>query len=399
MFEFSDKAYPTTPFRLGIAMNTRTSAAGFLILLTACTSTKSPETAIGPDAVVGVSTPDVVTAAPVDADTTETAPRSDPDHQPRPVYTVAAMIGQVNGRALYADSVLEPLDDQLRNLGQRLRPESFHREIQTILYANLRQIIFDALILGEAERSLTDEEQMRVTHIVAERRKELLRQFLGSEQRAERELLAQFGLTLDETLKESRQQVIISNYLRQQLLPKINVTRKDIERYYTDHFDGFDEQVTRKLRLIKVSTEEDALAIEQRLAAGEPFSDVARDPSNLFKPQHGGLFSEASTGDPFNHPQLNEAMVILTAGQHSSRIEIDTFVWWLQVESLERIPQQSLRDTQLKIESILTEQRYRSLTADYRDRLVREGSYSPGIDQMAQVLIDVTMARYAAPPQ
>ena len=41
-------------------------------------------------------------------------------------------------------------------------------------------------------------------------------------------------MTLEQRVSEKRNQVVVQNYLKAKLWPKINVSRKDIERYYRD---------------------------------------------------------------------------------------------------------------------------------------------------------------------
>src|SRR5690606_31306012 len=72
--------------------------------------------------------------------------------------TADAMVGQVNGRAIYASQVLAPIAPQLRSLGQSVSRAEFRRQADNLIRGELLRIITDALILGEAERDLTQQE-------------------------------------------------------------------------------------------------------------------------------------------------------------------------------------------------------------------------------------------------
>ena len=325
---------------------------------------------------------------------TQTPWVSDRDRQ---WYITAAMIGQVNGRSLYSTRVLEPLENQLIALGQRLPRIAFERELNGLIARRLEEIIFNALILGEAERNLSQQEQMAVTNIIAGQRAELFRLWgLGSPAVTEQQLRKQTGKGIEETLEDSRQQIVVSRYMKQKILPKINVTRKDIERYYVNHPDQFNPAPSRTLRLMRVSSKEAAERIDQALAAGQAFAQIASKPPNLYRNDRGGLFGGPATGDKvLRQPLLNEAMLALNAGENSSSIPIEGGYWWVHVESIKRAPTRTLRKAQRDIERTLRMQRYHALTEQYRDRLFSDGSYSPSLDQMADVLMKVAMARYA----
>ena len=70
-----------------------------------------------------------------------------------PLYTVDAMVGQVNGKPIYASTVFESIFEQLAALGRSLPRAEFRQRAGQLIEARLGQIVTDALILGEAESS------------------------------------------------------------------------------------------------------------------------------------------------------------------------------------------------------------------------------------------------------
>ncbi|MCE9591100.1 MAG: peptidyl-prolyl cis-trans isomerase [Planctomycetes bacterium] len=317
---------------------------------------------------------------------------------PEGSYVVDAMVGQVNGRAIYADSALEPIARQLAALGNTQTRSVFRDRARMLILSRIDQIVADALILGEAERDLNQMEQEGLRNILREQREEFLRQFgQGSVAVADETLMEREGRTLDQRMTAEREKILIQRYLRQKLLPKINVTRKDVERYYRDNAKKYNPEPGRTIRIIRVSSTAAADRVDKHLAEGKPFTEVASMRDNTYQREQGGLMASNIVGDnPFGPEPLNVALKTLSAGQHSQRIKIGSDYWWLLLESVETGKQQTLTQAQLEIEDILRRQRFQVLSARYRQRLFAEGTYNP-IEQMADALLQVALTRYAAP--
>ena len=238
-------------------------------------------------------------------------------------YHVDAMVGQVNGRAIYTREVLEPIHEQLATLGRELPPETFRARAATLIASRLSAMVTDALIYGEAQRDLSDIERHGLTSAVQRQREQLLREYgQGSPAVAEANLLEQTGLTLDETLEQWRQTAVIQRYINQKIRPKVNVTRKDVKRYYDEHQDQFNPPATRTVRVIQVTNQQDAGAISQMLEAGTPFELAAADPINTFRRDSGGLMGDMAGDQLFADPDINDATLKLRARELRRPIRI-----------------------------------------------------------------------------
>ncbi len=318
------------------------------------------------------------------------APAGDP-------LPLAGMVGQVNGRAIYARSVFEPIGEQLAALGRELPPSAFRQRAGELIRATLDQIVTDALILGEAERDLDERQRSGLDWMAREYREELLRKHgQGSVSLAEARLREETGKGIEETVAEYRHRRIIEHHLRNEVLPRINVTRRDIERYYHDHPQEFNPEPKRTLRLIRVADDEAAADIGRRLEAGEPFADVAASDANLNRPESGGLMETGGGEQVFDNPDLNRALLSLEKGQWAGPVSVGQSSVFLYLEEVVTGEQRSLRDVQIQIERRLREEQYRMLSARERERLVAEGNYHP-LDDMVQQLVSIAVARYSTP--
>jgi len=318
---------------------------------------------------------------------------------PQPGLPVAGMIGQVNGRPLYADRVLNPISGQLEALGRNseVNDATYKARAQELIASRLRQIVADELMLGEAQRDLNQRERQGLAARMAERREELLRYHGGgSVAAADARLRRETGKGLEATLREEREALIVQRYLSKKIRPKISVSRRDIARYYHDYRDRYAGHTTRTIRMIRTDDPEAAETIDRRLADGESFTALARSELNQYRPEKAGRFAKAIRGEEiFGHEAMNAAVLELETGEHSQRLELGSGFVWLFLENLEGGQARTLKEVQLEIENRLRRQRMRRLTREYRETLFREGVYHP-IDQMADVLLDIAIARYRA---
>ena len=339
-------------------------------------------------------------APPAPVDRTEQAP-------PNQTFLIDAMVGQVNGEPIYVSTVLKGMERSLIDQGERLSRTEFRRNVAPRIDLRLHSIVEERLILGEALRELSESQERVVQSFLKEYREQLIRKFGGGVPTiAEQELLRIDGTTLEEKLEEKRQEQLVLNHLRQKISHKINVAWRDIERYYRAHIDLFVTPPSRLLRIIRIKDKPpadlEALAdqIDQKLADGKPFAEVAGEPFNMWNREKGGLESEQPmVGDePFAFEEINQAIVKLEQGQHSPRIQVQVKgaieYWWVFVELKIKGRNILLRDAQRAIDQRLREAQFIELRLRYKEELFTKGSYD-SLLQMSDKVLEVAMNRYA----
>ena len=323
--------------------------------------------------------------------------------EPRGPLVLDALVGQINGQPVYADDLLLDLDAQLAALGRRLEPPVFRQRAAELIDATLRERLVNALILGEAERGLSEQQQGAVRYMVSERREDLLRRHgRGSLAVARKTLLEETGLSLDETLRQYRDALITDNHVRENLNARINVSRRDVERFYRENLATFQPPVTRDLELIWVDDAETAEAVQARLDAGEAFAEVAADPAtgNAWA---GGLMTTIPGDEPFGRPEVDAAVAgLLEEGAWAGPIpqpnpdaDGERF-WFVEAAAVDAPPRRSLLEAQAAIEQTLRERQFVRLRERFIDRLLREGSHTP-VEQMANAVLRIAVNRYSAP--
>jgi len=319
------------------------------------------------------------------------------------------MVGQVNGRPIFASEVFRELDESvLDRLGQTLPPSQFRLETEKKIVAHLRSRVFNTLILAEAERDLSDPERAGLQQMKAKQRDKLIARYgAGSLREAEIAIVQQTNLTLEQTLENWRQKLLIDRLKYTKLQPKVHVSRRDIERYYAQNHAEFNPPPSVTVRMILVESPAAADTVDAALAAGTPFAEVAQKHSIIRADQGGLLPTYRLKGplDQFNElrlPALNEAVRTLKKGEHSPRQGVkigssDGF-GWVMLEDLQTGEAKPLKAVYLQIENRLRNDQYDRLLREYYAQLLKEGNYTP-LEEMVGRLLEIAVSRFSQPVQ
>lgn len=330
---------------------------------------------------------------PDDSDTTTDNPRSD---QARPVD---AMVGHINGEAVYADQIFDiNLVAQLESFGRRYDGEEFGNAAGGVIQDRLQGIIINKLILGEAERNLQESQRRGIEGRIQAERDELLRFYgQGSLAKAKAEFRKERGKELDQYLVEFREELVIGSYIRSKVMPKIVVNQRDVERYYADNIEKYQQPDQRIVRLIRAVDAVAAAKIGERLDKGQAFEKIAADPElNQYKPDSAGIFNDGSpvAGDRIiGLDPVNDALIKLESGKHAGPITVGESVFFVQVVERTVGVKITLAQAQIKIEQILRSTQFEKHALRFRLGLLRRGSYSDPAE-MGNKLLDIAFARY-----
>ncbi len=332
-----------------------------------------------------------VTRNPAEANTKQPYESTTPAPVGRPVQ---GLIGQVAGDPIYAHAVLDGIEEQLAAIGQRESSEVFRERAYALILRRVQEIVQNMLTLDEAERALSTAEQAGLRMMMDFQREELLRRYgRGSIALAKRNIVEQTGTTLDKTLQDFRDTVIIRTYLDRNLDPLVEVNRRDIARFYRDNYERFNPQAKREVLLLWASDEAQAEAFQKRLESGEPFAQVADDPANAYA---GGNSPYEVTGDAeVFGSKVDPALFDLEADQWVGPIRERGRFWFIYLQSLDQPQRISELEAQVEIERTLRDNQSRVLREDLAQRLRDEGSFTVE-DEMAQAVLEIAVSRYAA---
>ena len=101
-------------------------------------------------------------------------------------------------------------------------------------------------------------------------------------------------------LERARVSALQRIYYTEEIQNKVDITDKEIKKYYTDHMEEFKQPGQARVKRIVVKTQEEAQQIAQRIKAGESVDSLANE-LTLFKYEagRGGEFMVYSTQDAY----------------------------------------------------------------------------------------------------
>lgn len=158
--------------------------------------------------------------------------------------TVEALVGQVNGRPIYANNVLEPIADQLRADSKKMNRSKFSDATRKLLYyetesmgsvvrgGRVYELVITDLLLSEALGNMSKEQSYGVFAMLGQMRENLASAQGGSQVQLRQRIEEQAGVSTEEFLGMQRDQILIDALQRQKIWPKVNVTWRDIRREF-----------------------------------------------------------------------------------------------------------------------------------------------------------------------
>mgnify|MGYP006175190499 CR=1 FL=1 len=265
---------------------------------------------------------------------------------------VDSLIGQVNGRPIYADEVLTPIMDRLSATYRDQPYSTFQRQLTGLVIEQLRAVIINELIVAESRAGMSSEQQGGLLAFMNQVREEAVRKRGGVESEAERRLIEEEGKTIDEYLEDEQEKMLIQEVLKNKVAPQTVVSWRDIERSYRARKTEFQPASTVTLGRIRLSTagnEEQVSLLQAEIEAGEPFMVVARQAGmsndgvwQTFKLPDGGL-GELPLAS-FYTPHIKD----LKPGEVSKPFERGVWTIWVSVIDIEKPLQRSLDDSDVQ---------------------------------------------------
>lgn len=356
--------------------------------------------------------PPQATAGPVSAaDLSEevAGPVSDDDPAPRAVLRftrpgqriiVDSLVGEVNGRPIFADEFLEPIEERLRRAAEQTSGPQREVVLRAIVTSWLRDVVLDALILAEAEASLTVAQQQGLFALIRNWQEEVIRRGGGTRFGIESSLRQEGYGTLKDYMRRQEELLLVNELRRRKIKPRVIVSWRDIEREYQRRYDEFNPPATVTLARIRLSNEDQADLITQvkhRLAGGESFAEIADE---LGFP-NGGVWETFKMGDGgISDIEVSEQMKAdlagLGPGQTSEPFTQGSATVWLNIVSVDRPPGITLYDdpqVQRRLGEDIRKRRNKQEWDRYVNSLLDRGSYNE-LDDMAERLYRIALLRY-----
>lgn len=339
----------------------------------------------------------VVTGAPEAAPTPAVVPaRAARERE----LQVDQLVGQINGRPVYADEFFEPMNERFEREAARRNDREFiafaRKEIEAALWDKLR----DELLLSEFQGAMTPEQRMGVLAFIDDVRRDLLSGNLGSEALASQRLREAEGLGLEEKVQDVTERRFILEQLRRAIGNRVTISAADVRLYYEQNIDEFVPPPVAKFTIVRVPTNEPSKvgAVEAAMASGTAFDDVAKQYSTWQPDKNnahevtvkGGVYAAAPL---FGPAPLNDAAKVLSVGQTTPRVDFRNDAYWIRLNAIEQAGGRSLYEAQEEIERKLRSERSREEEVRYFEQLFRRGSFSD-VKEMVRRLLEFAGERY-----
>lgn len=333
---------------------------------------------------------------------------------------VDAKVGDINGRAIYAAPFLEEMgarlvqdaDELLRQaLGRVGNPRDvaeaqWRRLARDQVRIKLESEIEDELLRAEALASLTPQMRQGFRAFMQDIESRLYSETGGSRVLAERKLLEEEGISAEQWYRTREQRELIQFQLSRRIYNRVNVAWRDIVLEYERRQNIFNPGSRVVLRMIRVSerNEEGLRAVAQRLAAGEPFAEVAASEVNEYRRDQGGMRDPVELKGPFEEASFGLAAPLdavartLTPGSFAGPVDdrIGATKVWLYLEPIEAARSAPLFIAQVPIEDALRASRMEREKYRYIERLKQRASFTD-LDEMTRKLVNFAAEKYFDP--
>ena len=324
--------------------------------------------------------------------------------------TIDAVVGQINGRPVFVSEILEPLDGALRAAARDAKDgNKWARSAAESIVRELRRRIEDELILSEARSGLTQEQRAGLLRFLRTIESNLVSAQQGSEVAADEQYREQTGRSLSQEAQDIKDRALITNELRSRVTPRVTVSWRDVQNEYERKHAEFNPPAEYQFRMVYTDATNSSgiTSIQEALADGKSFEEIAKLPANDFNRREGGLLrvkcADSQRECEFSrYPELNGALRTLGVGQtlgpimfipDAKRSEIMR-IGWVYLERIDQPEGVSLYDAQLEIETELRTERTNAEIGRYFDRLRKRGNVSR-IEVMADKLMNIATERYA----
>ena len=320
--------------------------------------------------------------------------------QPGQTVVVDSLIGQVNGRPIFADEILTPIMDQLNAEYLRQPWPRFQQMVVQLVSQQLKSVLYNELFLAEARASMSEEQQTGFLAWMNNFRGDEIGKRGGVQAEANRQLLAEEGKTIDEFMKQQEEQQLIQHLMNSRVRPNTLVAWRDVQRAWDARKDQYNPKPTVTLGRIRIRTEgnEDQIKlIEGELQAGEAFSVVAAAAGmpddgvwQTFDLGDGGV-SDIEIADFYK-----EHIASLDVGQTSKPFVRGARTIWISVIAIDRPEVHTLYEPSIQqaLYREIYSRRLNEAQSEFIDGILRRGIYDD-IDLMNEKIVKIALSRFS----
>ncbi len=315
-------------------------------------------------------------------------------------WPVDALVGQVNGKPLYASEFLRSREDRITTIAAMPDRVKAREQVVQMISEAFDQYVNNMLIISEAEAMIPAAAKEGVLAWLKDLQEKEIASRGGSRAEAQRSIEEEFpGTTIEEFMNRQKNQALAGDLLRRRVQPRTIVSWRDVERLYDQNRALYNPLPTIRVGRIAL-LKSDAAQVEktkEAFAQGKTFAQVAAD---LGVPD-GGFWREFTIpqGGIDAIPDLVDDMKSRLKGLQVNKVdgpsETKTQVVWMTLISSQQEPARSIFDPplQLQLRRQIESQRYSIEQQRYFVGL-RTRWVAADLEAMKNRLISITLTRY-----
>lgn len=314
-------------------------------------------------------------------------------------WPVEGLVGQINGRPIFADEFFELIEDQLKQAAANPDRGVGREQFIRLVRAAFVRTVESELVVAEAESQLTPEQQQGLLAWLRTIQEETIAERGGSRSAAEASLAAEEDKSLDEFMQQRRDVAIAGRLLNQKIEPRTIVSWREVQQAYERDRKIYNPPPQIKIGRIRFDSKAEADKIERMkalVAEGKTFPELVRE---FDVPKDGvwqtsDLTAEGIDGLPLND-SVKSRLKDLKPGEVSKPVEQADLTSWFAIVSIDTPVSRSIydREVQLAIEGQLRAVR-KSIERQRYISTLRSRWVNDDIAEIEQRLVDFALERY-----
>ena len=313
-------------------------------------------------------------------------------------WTIESLVGQINGRPVYAGKFMTSIEDRILRIVKENSPAAAKQMIEKLIQERFQQYINNELIISEAEGMLSPEMKAGIFAWIQSLQEQTVAGNGGNRTSASQSIEEQFGMNMEQYMQEKRDEALAMDLLRRRVEPRTIVSWRDVERQYSmleKEFNPEPRITIGRIRL-QVSDELEIKNVQERLKRGETFAQVvtALNVPDGGKWQQYPLPKNGLAGLELAD-DIKKILLAVENGHVTEELRKGSTATWYCVTNVQEQATRSIFESALQrsIRRGLKEQRgayeRNRYLASLRDRWVTND-----IDQMTKRLIVIAWERY-----
>ncbi|MCX5641066.1 MAG: hypothetical protein NT059_09685 [Planctomycetota bacterium] len=268
-------------------------------------------------------------------------------------WLVESLIGQINGRPIFAEEIFKQIEAAVLLASQDPNPESARTQVDALVRRAFRQQVESELILAEAESRLSPEMKVGLLGWLRDLQETTIAQRGGNRASAEEALRDEMQMSVEEFVTFRKNAELTRDILRRKVEPRVVVSWRDVERLYRQRHAAYEPDPIYRLGRIRLAKEQQADKIEvvkRMITEKKTFTEIA---DAVGTPEHGMWRAvtvadgKMMVSDMTN--DLQKLIAPLQPGMISEPLDARTSMTWFAVISEETPPRMSIFDTDLQL--------------------------------------------------